>query len=221
MHLGSRLVWNVDFAVILTTFPVIFLAELPDKTFIAALVLATRFRHLWVWLGVSAAFFVQCLIAVVAGGFIALLPVEPVLAATSLLFALGAFILIRGGLKSRAEEAAGELEEESEVLAKVADAPSDSARRAFVMSFLVLFAAEWGDLTQIFTAAQAAKTGQPLAVFIGSWLALISVGGIAVVLGRWLQQRVPLSKVRIASGLILLGLALWTAYELVQELRVG
>ena len=41
--------WNVDIAVIFTTFPVIFLAELPDKTFIAALVLATRFRHLWVW----------------------------------------------------------------------------------------------------------------------------------------------------------------------------
>ncbi|HBJ73099.1 MAG TPA: hypothetical protein DDY88_05210 [Actinobacteria bacterium] len=211
--------WNVDFAVILTTFPVIFLAELPDKTFIAALVLATRFRHLWVWLGVSAAFFIQCLIAVVAGGFIALLPVEPVLAVTSLLFAIGAIILIRGGLKSRAEEAATESEEESEVLAKVANAPSDSARRAFITSFLVLFAAEWGDLTQIFTAAQAAKTGQPVAVFIGAWLALITVGGLAVVLGRWLQQRVPLSKVRIASGVVLFALALWTAYELVQELR--
>ncbi|MDP2287051.1 MAG: TMEM165/GDT1 family protein [Actinomycetota bacterium] len=213
--------WNVDLGVILTTFPVIFLAELPDKTFVAALVLATRFRHLWVWLGVSAAFFIQCLIAVVAGGFIALLPIEPVLGATSLLFAIGSVILIRGGLKSRAAEAAVESAEESEVLAKVGNTPSDSARRAFITSFLVLFAAEWGDLTQIFTAAQAAKTGQPLAVFIGSWLALITVGGLAVVLGRWLQQRVPLSKVRIASGCVLLGLALWTAYELVQELRVG
>ena len=213
--------WNVDFAVVVTTFPVIFLAELPDKTFIAALVLATRFRHLWVWLGVSAAFFIQCLIAVVAGGFIALLPVEPVLAVTSVLFAIGAVILIRGGMQSRAQEAALESEEESDVLARLADAPSDSARRALITSFLVLFAAEWGDLTQIFTAAQAAKTGQPVAVFIGSWLALISVGGLAVVLGRWLQRRVPLSKVRIASGVVLLGLALWTTYELVQELRVG
>ena len=213
--------WNVDFTVVVTTFPVIFLAELPDKTFIAALVLATRFRHLWVWLGVSAAFFIQCLIAVVAGGFIALLPVEPVLAVTSVLFAIGAVILIRGGMQSRAEEAALESEEESDVLARLADAPSDSARRALITSFLVLFAAEWGDLTQIFTAAQAAKTGQPVAVFIGSWLALISVGGLAVVLGRWLQRRVPLSKVRIASAVVLLGLALWTAYELVQELRVG
>lgn len=213
--------WNVDFGVILTTFPVIFLAELPDKTFIAALVLATRFRHLWVWLGVSAAFFIQCLIAVTAGGFIALLPQEPVLAVTASLFAIGAVILIRGGIQSRADEQAAEADEESEVLAQLADAPADSARRAFITSFLVLFAAEWGDLTQIFTAAQAAKTGQPLAVFIGSWLALICVGGLAVVLGRWLQQRIPLSRVRIASGVVLLALALWTAFELVQELRAG
>jgi len=213
--------WNVDFGVILTTFPVIFLAELPDKTFIAALVLATRFRHLWVWLGVSAAFFIQCLIAVTAGGFIALLPQEPVLAVTAILFAIGAVILIRGGIQSRADEQAAEADEESEVLAQLADAPADSARRAFITSFLVLFAAEWGDLTQIFTAAQAAKTGQPLAVFIGSWLALICVGGLAVVLGRWLQQRIPLSRVRIASGVVLLALALWTAFELVQELRAG
>ena len=213
--------WNVDFAVILTTFPVIFLAELPDKTFIAALVLATRFRHLWVWLGVSAAFFIQCLIAVVAGGFIALLPAAPVLAVTSLLFAIGGLVLVRGGLQSRAQEMAEETMEESEVLAKVANAPSDSASRAFITSFLVLFAAEWGDLTQIFTAAQAAKTGQPLAVFIGSWLALVSVGGLAVILGRWLQNRVPLSRVRIASGVAMLLLALWTAYELVRELSLG
>jgi len=218
VHLGSGFMWDVDFTVIFTTFPVIFLAELPDKTFIAALVLATRFRHLWVWLGVSAAFFIQCLIAVVAGGFIALLPQAPVLAVTSLLFAIGAVILVRGGLKSRADEQAAESEEESEVLAQVASASGDSARRAFLTSFVVLFAAEWGDLTQIFTAAQAAKTSQPVAVFIGAWLALITVGGLAVVLGRWLQQRIPLSKVRIASGLVLGALALWTAFELVQEL---
>ena len=60
-----------------------------------------------------------------------------------------------------------------------------------------------------------------LTVFIGSWLALVSVGGLAVILGRWLQNRVPLSRVRIASGVAMLLLALWTAYELVRELSLG
>lgn len=206
---------SIDLAVVLTTLAVIFLAELPDKSFIASLVLATRFRHLLVWIGVSAAFFVQCLIAVTAGGFIALLPQPPVLAVTAGFFAIGALVLIRGGLASRADEAAAEAEEESEVLAKVAGAP-DSPGRTILMSFLVIFAAEWGDLTQIFAAAQAAKTGEPVSVFIGSWLGLITVAGIAVVLGRWLQRRIPLSRVRLGSGLVLALLAIWTTAEFVQ-----
>ena len=211
--------FTFDLGIAATTFFVIFLAELPDKSFIASLVLATRFRHLYVWIGVSAAFFIQCVIAVAAGGFIALLPQEPILAVTALFFLAGSFILIRSGLKSRAEEAADEAEEESEVLAKVGTATAtDSVRRTIVTSFLVIFAAEWGDLTQIFAAAQAAKTGQPFTVFVGAWLGLITVAGIAVVLGRWLQARIPLSRVRIASGLVLLALAMWTAVEFFQAI---
>ena len=91
--------FTFDLGIAATTFFVIFLAELPDKSFIASLVLATRFRHLYVWLGVSAAFFIQCLIAVTAGGFFALLPREPVLAVTALFFLIGSIVLIRGGLK--------------------------------------------------------------------------------------------------------------------------
>ena len=104
------------------------------------------------------------------------------------------------------------------MLAKVGSQSADSIRRTLVTSFLVIFAAEWGDLTQIFAAAQAAKTGQPLTVFVGAWLGLITVAGIAVVLGRWLQQRIPLSRVRIASGLVLLALAIWTTIELFQAI---
>jgi len=209
---------SFDLAIAATTFVVIFLAELPDKSFIASLVLATRFRHLYVWIGVSAAFFIQCLIAVTAGGFIALLPQAPVLAVTGAFFAIGALVLIRGGVKSRAEEAAQEAAEESDVLSKVGDQPVESARKIIFTSFVVIFAAEWGDLTQIFAAAQAAKTGQPFTVFIGAWLGLITVAGLAVVLGRWLQKRIPLSRVRIASGIVLLILAVWTAIEFIQVL---
>ena len=70
----------LDLAVVATTFALILPAELPDKTFIATLVLATRFKHLWVWLGVIAAFAVQVAIAVTAGGLLALLPSRLVLA---------------------------------------------------------------------------------------------------------------------------------------------
>ena len=50
-----------------TVFAVIFLIELPDKTAVAALLLATRHRPIPVFAGAAAAFLVQSLVAVIAG----------------------------------------------------------------------------------------------------------------------------------------------------------
>ncbi len=85
-----------------------------------------------------------------------------------------------------------------------------------VTSFVVLFTAEWGDLSQLLTAGLAARTDEPLSVFLGSWTALLLVSGIAVLVGTWLQSRVPLWRIRLVSGGILTALAVWTAVEFVQ-----
>ena len=200
----------IDLAVIATTFALILPAELPDKTFIATLVLATRFRHLWVWIGVAAAFAVQMAIAVLAGGLLALLPQRVVLGATFLLFAAGAFVMIRGGLASRASELKAD-----EVESRASGEATTTALRTVLVSFVVLFTAEWGDLSQLLTAGLAARTGQPMSVFIGSWLALLVVSGLAVLAGSWLRTRVPLWRIRLVSGAILTALAVWTAYEFI------
>lgn len=205
----------IDLAIIATTFALILPAELPDKTFIATLVLATRFRHLWVWIGVAAAFFVQVLIAVLAGGLLALLPQRIVLGATFALFAAGAVIMIRGGLASRAVELQAQQEEADEVAERAQAKQVTSAWRTVVVSFVVLFTAEWGDLSQLLTAGLAARTGDPVSVFLGSWTALLVVSGLAVLAGSWLQARVPIWRIRLVSGVILTALAAWTAYEFV------
>ena len=206
----------IDVAVVLTTFALIFPAELPDKTFIATLVLATRFPRLWVWLGVASAFLVQVLIAVTAGGLLALLPQRLVLGLTFVLFAAGAVIMIRGGLASRAAEQEAEGDEAAEISEKAdAQAPT-SALRVYVTSFVILFTAEWGDLSQLLTAGLAARTDNPVSVFLGSWSALLVVSGLAVLAGSWLQSRVPIWRIRLVSGAILMALALWTAIEFVQ-----
>ncbi|MFZ8925221.1 MAG: TMEM165/GDT1 family protein, partial [Candidatus Nanopelagicales bacterium] len=69
----------LDLATVGLAFLLIFPAELPDKTFIATLVLSTRYRRVAVWLGVAAAFAVQTAIAVAAGGLLSLLPQRLVL----------------------------------------------------------------------------------------------------------------------------------------------
>ncbi len=206
----------IDLAVVATTFALIFPAELPDKTFVATLVLATRFRHLWVWLGVIAAFAVQVLIAVLAGGLLALAPQRLVLAVTFTLFVAGAVVMIRGGLVSRAEEQSEEDAEEADVAGRAAAQNPTSAWKVFVTSFVILFTAEWGDLSQLLTAGLAARTDDPLSVFIGSWTALAMVSGLAVLVGTWLRSRVPIWRIRLVSGGILTALAVWTAVEFVR-----
>lgn len=201
---------------VFATFAIIFPAELPDKSFIATLVLATRYRHRWVWLGASVAFGVQMVIAVAAGQVLSLLPRLLVLGATFVLFAIGAVILVRGGLRAREDEAQEEAEEAEQIEAMASKTARGSGGvRAFATTFAVIFTAEWGDLTQLVTAGQAARTQAPLAVFIGSWAALIAVAGLGVLVGAWLQRRVPLWRIRLVSGALLAALAVVTLVELI------
>jgi len=204
----------LDLGVLLATFAIIFPAELPDKSFIATLVLATRYPRLWVWLGATLAFGIQMVIAVAAGQVLSLLPRTLVLGVAALLFGAGALVLIRGGLRAKADEEADEAEEEAEIAARAT--PGERGLAAFATTFAVIFTAEWGDLTQLIAAGQAARTDSPLSVFLGSWGALTMVAGLGVLAGSWLQKRVPLWRVRLISGALLAVLAVITVVELLR-----
>jgi putative Ca2+/H+ antiporter (TMEM165/GDT1 family) len=168
--------------------------ELPDKTFVAALVLSTRYPPWPVWLGVVAAFGVQCAVAVVAGRLVSLLPDRPVQLVAAALFLIGAIVLFRGARKAQNDTESAEREYEG----KVKD--TRSGLRAAMFSFLVLFTAEWGDLSQILTASLVAAGRAPWPVFVGSWAGLATVSGAAVLLGRALLKRVRLSVIRFVGA---------------------
>lgn len=209
----------IDLGVLATTIAVIFPAELPDKTFIATLVLATRFPRRAVWLGVVAAFAVQVTIAVLAGGLLSLAPQRLVFAIVFVLFTVGAVILIRQGLTSRAVALAQAEEEiaETESAEQITHMPiRPGFLMVFTTSFAVIFTAEWGDLSQLFTAGLAARTGDPLSVGLGAWLALAMVAGLATFIGGYVQDRFPLYRIRLVAGAILASLAIWTAIEFLQ-----
>lgn len=189
-------------------FGLIFVVELPDKTFIATLVLATRFRPLLVWVGVCAAFFVQTLVAVVLGGLLARLPTRPVEAFATVMFLAGGFLLLHGASRADAEEP--ETEEE------FAHAGAAAARgwKAVVVSFSVLFLAEWGDLSQILTASLVLKYRDPISVFVGAFAALAAVSALGALIGRVLLTRIRLATVRRIGGGVCLLLALLSALQL-------
>lgn len=198
----------MDPQLILLSFALIFPVELPDKTFVAALVLSTRYRPLLVWIGVGLAFGVQCLVAVTAGHAVSFLPEWVVHVVSTTLFLIGAVILFRSAPNADAEEK----EQEEEFSTKATS--ERSGWRAVTTSFLVLFAAEWGDLSQILTLNLVAKYGSPVSVFLGSWLALLSVSGLAVLFGRVLLRYLRLSVVHYIAGSICLILAAVGIYQL-------
>jgi len=200
----------VDLTVVAVTFASIFLVELPDKTFIAALVLSTRYRGVLVWIGVGLAFLVQTLIAVTVGKAVTFLPTDLVHAVAGLIFLAGAIVLLREAPKADAQEQ----QTEEEFAARATTRKTGLA--AVAASFLVLFAAEWGDLSQLLTISLVGKYDDPVSVFVGAWGALLVVSGLAVIAGRFLLRHVRLSAIHYLGAAVCLLLAAVTAYDLIR-----
>lgn len=184
-----------------TVFAVIFLLELPDKTALGALLLATRHRPLPVFLGAAAAFVIQSAVAVVAGSLLSLLPREPIRIGAGLLFLVMAAVLVRRNLRTEEADEKRAIEQE-EV----------KHRRPFVTAFALVFVAEWGDLTQLATAALQARYQQPIVVFAAATLALWAVSAIAVGLGNRLGAWIPERPLQFAAAgvMVLVAIALVT-----------
>jgi Ca2+/H+ antiporter, TMEM165/GDT1 family len=181
-------------------FGVIFLAELPDKTALAGLVLGTRYRASYVFVGVAAAFAVHVALALAAGSVLGLLPDRPLKAVVGALFRAGAVMLLWKGAGDGEEDEARKPTDQS--FWKVAGA-----------GFTLILVAEFGDLTQIMTANLAARYDSPLSVGVGAVLALWAVGGLGILGGRTLMRYVPLRLITRVAALVMVVLAGFSLYE--------
>ncbi len=182
----------------LTAFGVVFLAELPDKTMFATLLLATRFsRKSAVWCGVTSAYVFHVIVATLLGGLLARLPENPVRYAVGVMFVLaGAYLAWDSWRK------------EEEVGQATTETPR-SWRSVFAVSVATVGLAEFADITQLATASLAATRDTPWAVGIGAASALALVSGIAVLVGGTLSRRLNLKVIQRVAGLffVLIGVA--------------
>ncbi|MFD5424431.1 TMEM165/GDT1 family protein [Streptomyces sp. NPDC127084] len=189
----------LSFTILAITFGVVFLAELPDKTALAGLMLGTRYKAAYVFAGVAAAFAVHVALAIAAGSVLTLLPHRLVQAVVGVLFLAGAAMLLLK--KDDGEE-------------ERIKAPADqSFWKVSGAGFTLILIAEFGDLTQIMTANLAARYDNPLSVGLGAVLALWAVAGLGIVGGRTLMRYVPLRLItKVAAGLML-ALGCFSLYE--------
>ncbi len=181
-----------------------FVLELPDKTFLATVIMSTRARPLMVVLGASSALTIQMGLAVGAGSLLTLFPVHWKDLVVGVLFLAGAAYLLF--VPESVEEEKGQREGDIEKAA--------THWKEITTAFVVVFIGEFGDLTQIQAANFEARLHQPLEVFVASSLALIAVSFLAAYSGRALQRVIPLHRVRLGGGLIFATLGLWTLVAL-------
>ncbi len=186
-------------AAFFAAFGPVFLAELPDKTMFASLVLTTRTRRpLAVWCGVAVAFAMHVVLAVAVGSLLARLPQTPVRLVIAAVFVVGGVVMLR--------QHAGD---------ESSDDGSGPAPHTFgkviAMAFSVVGLAEFGDLTQLAAAGIAARFDRPVAVAAGAWAALLTVAALAVTAGRWIVRKVPLRLVQRAGGVLFVVFGVITA----------
>ncbi|MGA2295360.1 MAG: TMEM165/GDT1 family protein [Acidimicrobiales bacterium] len=194
----------MSIGVFLGIIALMFVIELPDKTFVATIIMAARSRPTSVLLGGALALVTQMFIATQAGRLLTLFPVNVKNLIVALFFLGGAAYLLF--VPEKEEEEKGE--EEGERLR------TGSRWREVSTAFTVIFIGEMGDLTQIQAANLSARTHQPIEVFLAASIAMVAVTAVGAFGGQVLVRRVPLGRIRFAGGLIFAGLGIYTLVKL-------
>lgn len=164
----------MDWSLLASAYALVFLAELPGKTTFASFLMASRGRPWPVFIGAAAGFVVHTAIAVAAGGLLARLPARALHLGIGLLFLGLAVMLWR--------------EDSSGTIDQAISGETGFGRTAWT-AFGVIFVAQWGDPSQLATAALAARYAAPVTVFFGATAAFWSVSGLAVLAGRFSKGR--------------------------------
>ncbi|MDD5035812.1 MAG: TMEM165/GDT1 family protein [Methylococcaceae bacterium] len=180
-----------------SSFGMIAAAEIGDKSQLVCMTLAARYRALPVVLGAVSAFALLNLAAVLFGAAVAHW-VPEYLVGSGVVVLFAAFGL--RALLAKEEDAGGE------TMAK-------SGHGVFLTTFLMIFAAEFGDKTQLAVAGLSAAV-PPLPVWLGSTLALAMTSALGVWAGRAVLQRIPLHWLHRLSGILFLGFAAYAAWFL-------
>jgi Ca2+/H+ antiporter, TMEM165/GDT1 family len=183
------------------TFGIIFLAEVVDTSGLVTLVLGTRFPPRWVLWGVCAGMLVHVAVAIAAGRLVALLPERPLEGLLAVIFLVGAVLLLR--------------EDDDDDEPDIRETPR-TRWNVMATSFGVTILSEFADPSQLIIVTLAARYNAPLAVGIGSLLALWAVSALAVYGGNRVQRVVPVRWVTRATAAVLVILGVLSAIDAIR-----
>jgi putative Ca2+/H+ antiporter (TMEM165/GDT1 family) len=171
-------------------------AEMGDKSQLAALAFATRFSARLTLAGIAAATLLVHLFSVIVGEAMGLaLPTFWIRVVAGLAF------LVFGAWTLR-----GDSYED--------DAPRQGANfGAFLTVATTFFLAELGDKTMLATITLGSQLHNFVGVWLGSTLGMVAADAVAIVVGQVLGKRLPDRAIQIGAALIFFGFGLWILAE--------
>jgi putative Ca2+/H+ antiporter (TMEM165/GDT1 family) len=191
-----------------SSFAMIMVSELGDKTFFIAAILAMRQDRRFVFIGAAGALAAMTMLSAGIGVILpALISPQYTQWAAIFLFVFFGVQLLREAYgmfsNGQGEGPSGELEEVEKSLGDKDKKSRSTAAQAFVLTFL----AEWGDRSQIATIALAAARS-PVGVTLGGVVGHGCCTALAVLGGRVLAARISERAIVTAGGVLFMVFAL-------------
>ena len=198
----------MDFATILIVYGVLFVGELGDKTQLIVFNLALEHDKFYkVGIGVTFGFFVLVTIGVFFGTVITkFIPVFIISIISGAVFILigiiEAFNLKKAYQEKNKTNSNVEIAKLSEITPETDSKSSKLRSNPYLAGFIYIFLMELGDKTQLLTISLASLYNAPFEVWIGSFLALISVAWMGILLGGFIARKVPKFYLKVVSATI-------------------
>ena len=202
----------MDIAILLITYGILFIGELGDKTQLIVFNLALEYKKFYkVGIGVTLGFVLLVTIGVFFGTIITkFIPLFIISIVSGIVFIIIG-IIEAFNLKSvylerkKSEKGMNERNALNNLTKKPEDSPlkvSKLKNNPYLAGFIYIFLMELGDKTQILTITLASKDNAPIEVWIGSFLALISVAWIGILLGASIARKVSKFYLKLISTTI-------------------
>jgi putative Ca2+/H+ antiporter (TMEM165/GDT1 family) len=184
----------MDWRIVLTTFGLVFVAELGDKTQLAVLTQTCQYRRPWpIFLGASLALTLVTALGAAGGQVLGrIVPAFLLQDLAALAFVAMGALTGREAARVRADELVQEGLCDCDESGEPSSAPAPAWDwKAFGSTFGLLFVAEMGDKTQLAVLGLTGRHANPWPVFIGGGLALIVVTACGVIGGQGLCRIIP------------------------------
>ncbi|NVM36203.1 MAG: TMEM165/GDT1 family protein [Candidatus Lokiarchaeota archaeon] len=199
----------MDITIILLTYGILFLGELGDKTQLIVFNLALEYKKFYkVGIGVTIGFALLVTIGVFFGVVITqFVPIFIISIISGVVFIIIGILEARTLKELYSERITKDLiissnEKKQETTEDKKDLPSKFSKfknNPYLAGFVYIFLMELGDKTQILTITLASRYTLPFEVWVGSFLALISVAWIGILFGAFIAQKVPIFYLKLIS----------------------